>query len=332
MGRRRTPPTSGPGPPDDVARRRHCESGVAAPAVLAVDGQSLDRRVVPVGEDGRDRHEGRVTTTSSPTATDVTAAPTASTTPATSQPGTWGRCGRGMPRVTPEIHVVQCARDHTDAGRRRHRVRGGRSSPTDRSRATRRGSTRPSASWAHRRPLRRGRGRHRVRRRPRDVGPPPSARRRPRRGCRVELAIDLARLARRDGGVRQWVPSGARDRASTCRRRSSTRRRRRRRHDRRSGGTVARRPTGRGTGRSSPPAVHPATIRGPPSRAGVAARRRGPLPTRRGRRPSHAARRTATARRRRRGTRRSAPTVPPTARKRSPPRRPTSGIGSPARR
>ena len=39
-------------------------------------------------------------TTSSPTATCVTFAPTPSTTPATSQPGTWGSGGFGMPRVT----------------------------------------------------------------------------------------------------------------------------------------------------------------------------------------------------------------------------------------
>ena len=58
-------------------------------------------------------------TTSSPTATPLTRDPTDSTTPATSQPGTWGRCGRGWPVVTQRsmwLRALVTGRTRTSSG------------------------------------------------------------------------------------------------------------------------------------------------------------------------------------------------------------------------
>jgi hypothetical protein len=60
-----------------------------------------------------------LTTTSSPTPIPVTPEPTDSTTPATSQPGTWGSFGRGLPFVTHRsmwLRALATGRTRTSSG------------------------------------------------------------------------------------------------------------------------------------------------------------------------------------------------------------------------
>ena len=77
------------------------------------------RAVVAEGDDVGDRRHAGLTTTSSPTATRVTSSPTASTTPATSQPGTCGSGGLGSPRVTHRsmwLRALATTRMRTSSG------------------------------------------------------------------------------------------------------------------------------------------------------------------------------------------------------------------------
>ena len=140
--RRRIPPTPGRRPARRCATGRP-RLGVATPAVLAVDREPGAHRAVDAERDDvRDRRDARVDHHLVADGEPVTPSPTASTTPATSHPGTCGSGGFGHAPGHPQVHVVEGAGDHLHPYVVGRRARAGRSRPTGTRRATRRGSMR----------------------------------------------------------------------------------------------------------------------------------------------------------------------------------------------